>query len=694
MDEEMDEDIEDNMVLEELCGAGWDEVGNPWRGHECAKCGKGEEGEGRAGLLKLKSGESKQWSIGRGRKVSRESKAKSPEPRDSYPRSKTAPPLQLIHKSNRSALRPLKNANFGGLLSIEGSVALGVMRSVKSLARIRSWAYSKARYEKMPPKETVKRIFEIGAPTPSAIEKTHPYYQAPAAMEVTGAERVEAFLVYDGRYTLKTLERSIIEPISEEISQSKDETETIDLVPAVEGVLVEESGAAAHPTTVHDNQPSPEDEEATEAPTSKDGNSIQSAPAGRVNPSSIHASVRAPYDIYIKTVYASNMPTSLPTLLHVKELIQQVFFALFFGLRGIAVGIIWLTALPWATVSTWRMHFSMGESTPGEFDDDNLAPEGNVAPRPETLPPAGPPQQSHPLEEVLARRRAETMLALEALQAHETRGRVFNGEKPYRRARLLKKKKARRSPRKERSSGEMRSTTLSRLAEEEEEEEEEEESDYEEERIRRMAFSRRVHSARIAGTERKMNRRSISEESSFRVNGGPIATTSQPSPPPLPFTFDGVKWVPSSSEAATDDNASLSTSSVPGRSSPPTSSRVVSFGPFAEGSSQAGHDISTESITAAGPSHSSSQGDYEEFTLYFRQLESAVRSETPSEDESDKEEVDGDGEGDIDNARQDGDEHVHVDLFEQEEDEEEEAEALEDSTLMLGKLPKNTERKR
>ncbi|KAH9479708.1 ERAD-associated E3 ubiquitin-protein ligase doa10 [Psilocybe cubensis] len=56
------------------------------------------------------------------------------------------------------------------------------------------------------------------------------------------------------------------------------------------------------------------------------------------------------------------MPSSLPPLLLIRRLLQQLFFAVLFVLRGIAVATIWLGVLPWVTVWTWRMYFSMGES--------------------------------------------------------------------------------------------------------------------------------------------------------------------------------------------------------------------------------------------------------------------------------------------------------------------------------------------
>lgn len=62
-------------------------------------------------------------------------------------------------------------------------------------------------------------------------------------------------------------------------------------------------------------------------------------------------------------VYAPDMPSTLPPVLVVRRLAQQALFGLLFVMRAIAVATIWLAVLPWATVWTWRMYFSMGEST-------------------------------------------------------------------------------------------------------------------------------------------------------------------------------------------------------------------------------------------------------------------------------------------------------------------------------------------
>jgi E3 ubiquitin-protein ligase MARCH6 len=64
------------------------------------------------------------------------------------------------------------------------------------------------------------------------------------------------------------------------------------------------------------------------------------------------------------------MPSSLPPLLFIRRLLQHLFLTLLFILRGIAVAAIWLGVLPWVTVWTWRMYFSMGESTCVSFTSD------------------------------------------------------------------------------------------------------------------------------------------------------------------------------------------------------------------------------------------------------------------------------------------------------------------------------------
>ncbi|KIK49077.1 hypothetical protein CY34DRAFT_797462 [Suillus luteus UH-Slu-Lm8-n1] len=62
-------------------------------------------------------------------------------------------------------------------------------------------------------------------------------------------------------------------------------------------------------------------------------------------------------------VYAADMPTTLPPLLLFRRLAQQALFAVLFGLRAIMVGTVWLAVLPWITIWTWRVYFTMGEST-------------------------------------------------------------------------------------------------------------------------------------------------------------------------------------------------------------------------------------------------------------------------------------------------------------------------------------------
>ncbi|KIJ65205.1 hypothetical protein HYDPIDRAFT_175219 [Hydnomerulius pinastri MD-312] len=62
-------------------------------------------------------------------------------------------------------------------------------------------------------------------------------------------------------------------------------------------------------------------------------------------------------------VYATDMPATLPPLLLTRRLAQQALFACLFGLRAIMIAIVWLAVLPWITIWTWRVYFTMGEST-------------------------------------------------------------------------------------------------------------------------------------------------------------------------------------------------------------------------------------------------------------------------------------------------------------------------------------------
>ncbi|KAI0077759.1 hypothetical protein K474DRAFT_1620717 [Panus rudis PR-1116 ss-1] len=62
-------------------------------------------------------------------------------------------------------------------------------------------------------------------------------------------------------------------------------------------------------------------------------------------------------------VYSPDMPARLPITLVLRRLAQQAALGILFGLRAIMVGTVWLAFLPWATLWTWRMYFSMGDAT-------------------------------------------------------------------------------------------------------------------------------------------------------------------------------------------------------------------------------------------------------------------------------------------------------------------------------------------
>ncbi|KAH0582550.1 hypothetical protein H2248_010489 [Termitomyces sp. 'cryptogamus'] len=476
-------------------------------------------------------------------------------------------------------------------------------------------------------------------------------------------------------------------------------------------------------------------------------------------------------------VYASNMPTSLPTLLLVKKLIQQILFALLFGLRGIVVGVIWLTALPWATVWTWRMYFSMGESTawwisgrtrppssnnegspfyynlpfdkslpqpttslgrltnhpvwaalsadiftgqiiaslivltfvavfllrewisqnarPGIFDDEEILPEEGIPPRVDLRPPPGAPPQPHPLEEALARRQAETLRALELLRERPD-GHNDADERRQDWARLISRKGKGRRSRKDRLDSDLRAATRRKLLPTDEEGEDDE-MDYEEERIKRKAFTRRIHSARLAGARRKMAWRVMGQQPiaglplqvdpTFQFTFvSPSAVVLQTPPPAIPFTFDGVKWVSENQIAAGDAGPPSSFLNQRRPTLPSSSTSDLVLPPLPSSSSVA--QVVTQRLTSyrapeeleeaeAGPSRltGSPEADddeeedeginKEEITHYFNDPEADERTSrlgTPSDDDTDKE-----GDGDDEGWRRNADEHVFEDEGEGEE---------------------------
>ncbi|KAI6001216.1 hypothetical protein EDD15DRAFT_2158897, partial [Pisolithus albus] len=73
-------------------------------------------------------------------------------------------------------------------------------------------------------------------------------------------------------------------------------------------------------------------------------------------------------------VYAADMPDKLPPLLLVRRLAQQALFGVLFGLRAIMITIVWLAILPWITIWTWRLYFTMGESTAWWISGRDLQP--------------------------------------------------------------------------------------------------------------------------------------------------------------------------------------------------------------------------------------------------------------------------------------------------------------------------------
>ncbi|KAI0369741.1 hypothetical protein BV20DRAFT_1044206 [Pilatotrama ljubarskyi] len=66
------------------------------------------------------------------------------------------------------------------------------------------------------------------------------------------------------------------------------------------------------------------------------------------------------YPYSFTKVYSKDMPERLPFFLILRQFSQQLLSAILFGLRTVLVASIWLAALPWVTIWTWRMYFAMG----------------------------------------------------------------------------------------------------------------------------------------------------------------------------------------------------------------------------------------------------------------------------------------------------------------------------------------------
>ncbi|KAH9935970.1 uncharacterized protein BXZ73DRAFT_76777 [Epithele typhae] len=66
------------------------------------------------------------------------------------------------------------------------------------------------------------------------------------------------------------------------------------------------------------------------------------------------------YPYSFTKVYSENMPERLPIYLILREVPRQVASAVLFILRTALVATVWLAALPYATIWTWRTYFALG----------------------------------------------------------------------------------------------------------------------------------------------------------------------------------------------------------------------------------------------------------------------------------------------------------------------------------------------
>uniref|UniRef100_A0A0W0F5D3 RING-type E3 ubiquitin transferase n=2 Tax=Moniliophthora roreri TaxID=221103 RepID=A0A0W0F5D3_MONRR len=79
------------------------------------------------------------------------------------------------------------------------------------------------------------------------------------------------------------------------------------------------------------------------------------------------------------------MPSTLPPLLMLRQLAQQLFWAILFALRALIVGCIWLAVVPLLTIWSWRMYFSLGENT-AWYISDRPRPALHPSPQPNANP--------------------------------------------------------------------------------------------------------------------------------------------------------------------------------------------------------------------------------------------------------------------------------------------------------------------
>ena len=62
------------------------------------------------------------------------------------------------------------------------------------------------------------------------------------------------------------------------------------------------------------------------------------------------------------SVYSKDMPDRLPVLLIMRQVSNQIVSAILFVLRAALVATVWLAALPWLTIWTWRFYFTIGNT--------------------------------------------------------------------------------------------------------------------------------------------------------------------------------------------------------------------------------------------------------------------------------------------------------------------------------------------
>lgn len=80
----------------------------------------------------------------------------------------------------------------------------------------------------------------------------------------------------------------------------------------------------------------------------------------------------------LSTVYAADMPETLPAALFVRQLLRKASGIIRITLRAIVVVFVWLIMLPYITLWVWRFYFWIGDNLALSMHNDNSTITSNL----------------------------------------------------------------------------------------------------------------------------------------------------------------------------------------------------------------------------------------------------------------------------------------------------------------------------